>query len=146
MKSSIFGIIRRVVSWKSIYVSEEEADSACNLLHGGFLLCLFFDPETWRWHVPRNVGWLSTNYAMLYPRRQNSSKELVFSHKWSAVRVKTVRCTTSIHITLIAGVSQHSYNHDTSVYDFTTDEFTVLLSPTALHSLRLSGRQMVTIK
>jgi hypothetical protein len=47
--------------------------SVCNLLHADFSLGLFFDPEDEGDIFLRNVGWLSTNYTELYPRRQNSS-------------------------------------------------------------------------
>jgi hypothetical protein len=38
----------------------------------GFLLCLFFYPEDGGDMFLRNVGWLSTDYTALYPRRQDS--------------------------------------------------------------------------
>jgi hypothetical protein len=47
--------------------------SACYLLHTGFLLGLFFDPEDGSDVFFRNVGCLSTDYTALYPRRQNST-------------------------------------------------------------------------
>jgi hypothetical protein len=40
--------------------------------HAGFLLGLFFDPENEDHIFLRNVGWLSTHYAALYPKRRNS--------------------------------------------------------------------------
>jgi hypothetical protein len=41
------------------------------LLHAGFLSGLLFDPEDGGDIFLRNVGWLSTDYMALYPRRQN---------------------------------------------------------------------------
>jgi hypothetical protein len=38
------------------------------------LLCLFFDHGDGGEMFFRNVGWLSTDYTALYPRRQNSSE------------------------------------------------------------------------
>jgi hypothetical protein len=43
------------------------------VLHAGFLLGLFFDPENRGDMFLRNVCWLSTDYMALYPRRQNDS-------------------------------------------------------------------------
>jgi hypothetical protein len=40
--------------------------------HAGLLLCLFFDPEDGGDMFLRIVGWLSTDYTTLYPKRQNS--------------------------------------------------------------------------
>jgi hypothetical protein len=48
----------------------------CYLLHAGFLLGLFFDREDEGDMFHRNVGWLSTDYTALYPRRYNSSFSL----------------------------------------------------------------------
>jgi hypothetical protein len=47
--------------------------SGCYLLHAGFLLSLFFDPEDEGNMSSQNVSWLSTNFTALYPRRKNSS-------------------------------------------------------------------------
>jgi hypothetical protein len=41
----------------------------CYLLHAGFLLSLFFDPEDGGEIFLRNVDSLSTDYTELYPRR-----------------------------------------------------------------------------
>jgi hypothetical protein len=50
------------------------------------LLCLLFDPEEGGDIFLRNVGWLSTGYTALYPRRWNSSKRTLFI----PYRIKTV--------------------------------------------------------
>jgi hypothetical protein len=39
--------------------------------HSGFLFVSFFDPEAGGNMLLRNVGWLSTGYTALYPRREN---------------------------------------------------------------------------
>jgi hypothetical protein len=49
-----------------------------------YLLGLFFDPEDGDNIFLQNVGRLSTNYTVLYPRRQNSS--------WHAVILKVMLC------------------------------------------------------
>jgi hypothetical protein len=49
-------------------VSEEHSPS-CYLLHAGFLLGLFLYHEDGSDVFLRNVGWLSTDYTALYPRR-----------------------------------------------------------------------------
>jgi hypothetical protein len=41
-------------------------------LHAAILLALFFDPEDGADMFFRKVGWLPTNYTVLYPRRQNT--------------------------------------------------------------------------
>jgi hypothetical protein len=38
--------------------------SACHLLHNGYLHGLLFDPENGRDIFLRNIGWLSTDYAL----------------------------------------------------------------------------------
>jgi hypothetical protein len=38
-----------------------------------------FRPGRWKQHVLRNVSWLSTYSAALYPRRRNSSKSRLWS-------------------------------------------------------------------
>jgi hypothetical protein len=42
------------------------------LLHAGFLLGIFFDPEDGCAMFLSNTDQLSTDYTVLYPRRQNS--------------------------------------------------------------------------
>jgi hypothetical protein len=44
--------------------------SAYYLFHSTFLLALFFNPEDGDDMFLQNVGWLSTAYMVLYPRRQ----------------------------------------------------------------------------
>jgi hypothetical protein len=41
--------------------------SACHLLHTGFMLCLFFDPEDEGDMFLWKLRWLSTEYIALYP-------------------------------------------------------------------------------
>jgi hypothetical protein len=59
-------------------VAGEQQSSASCLLHAVFLLSLLFDYEdggdTFLW----NICWLSLDYVALYPRRQNSSKSLLW--------------------------------------------------------------------
>jgi hypothetical protein len=47
-----------------------------NLLHAGFLLAVFFDPEGGGDMFIRHIGWLSTDYTALCPRRYNSFRQL----------------------------------------------------------------------
>jgi hypothetical protein len=49
--------------------NQREGSYACHLLHAGFFLRLFFDPEDGGDMFLRNVRWLSTDYKALYPRR-----------------------------------------------------------------------------
>jgi hypothetical protein len=46
-----------------------EQSSVCYMLHAGFLLGLFFDPEDGSDMFLRKVGRLSTDYMTLYSRR-----------------------------------------------------------------------------
>jgi hypothetical protein len=46
---------------------------AATSFHTGFLLSLYFNHENWGGMSLRNVSWCSMDYAVLYPRRQNSS-------------------------------------------------------------------------
>jgi hypothetical protein len=48
----------------------------CHLLSCCFLLDLFLDPEVRGNIFLQNVGWLSTGYTALYPRRQNSLSDI----------------------------------------------------------------------
>jgi hypothetical protein len=43
------------------------------VLHADFLLDVFFSLEDWGDVLFRNIGWLSTDYTVLYLRRQNPS-------------------------------------------------------------------------
>jgi hypothetical protein len=45
--------------------------SVCYLIYAGSLLCWFLEPEDGGDMLLRNVGWLSTDYTALYPRRGN---------------------------------------------------------------------------
>jgi hypothetical protein len=49
-----------------------------NCFHAGFLLGLCFDPEDGGDIFLQNIGWLSMDYMALCPRRQNSSKPLLW--------------------------------------------------------------------
>jgi hypothetical protein len=62
-----------------VFLNRYQAEpTAWYLLHAGFLLGLFIDPEYGGDMLLRNVGWLSTDYAVLYPKRYNSSGILPF--------------------------------------------------------------------
>jgi hypothetical protein len=52
---------------------QHETSSACCLLHAGFLLGLFVDPEHGGNMFLQNMSWPSPKYTGLHPRRQNSS-------------------------------------------------------------------------
>jgi hypothetical protein len=55
-----------------------QAMKAIYLTHAGFLLGLFFYTENGGDMFLRNIGWLSTDYTALYPRRYKSSCLKVF--------------------------------------------------------------------
>jgi hypothetical protein len=71
------GISHHVVQWKLTNVSEEyvpsifrnQHEADCFLLHAGFLLGLLLDHYDGGDMLLRNVGWLSTRYMAIYPRR-----------------------------------------------------------------------------
>jgi hypothetical protein len=56
----------------SKFIKCESSGITC--FHVGFFLGLFFSHEDVGDMFLRNVDWLSTDYMVLYPRRQNSSK------------------------------------------------------------------------
>jgi hypothetical protein len=56
--------------------------SAC-LLHVDFFLGLFFEPEDVADMFLQNIGWFSTDYTALYPRRHN--------YRWEPQTLQTVR-------------------------------------------------------
>jgi hypothetical protein len=69
-------------SWQRINRAEKSVKAGgklSHLFHSGFLFSLFFDPEDGGDMFVRNIGLLSTDYTTLFPRRQNSSQESVFS-------------------------------------------------------------------
>jgi hypothetical protein len=55
--------------------------SACYQIHYSFFLGLFFDTEDGGDLFLRNVGWLSTDYTALFPRRENSSRTTVIQNQ-----------------------------------------------------------------
>jgi hypothetical protein len=58
--------------------------SACNLLHTGFLLGLFFDRHGGNMFL-WNVSWLSADYILLYPKRQNSLYKFSYIYSVSSI-------------------------------------------------------------
>jgi hypothetical protein len=63
------------------------SNTACSLLHAGFLLDLLFSPEDGADMFVQNTGWLSPGYIILYPRRYNSS-ELSLIYPFAVIRVQ----------------------------------------------------------
>jgi hypothetical protein len=61
---------RRVVRYEELHTFREQGSFACCVLHAGFLLGLLFNPEDGGDMFLPDVGWLSTDYTALYPRRQ----------------------------------------------------------------------------
>jgi hypothetical protein len=75
----LFGRQRRCGGTCRLHLRHAACSELCFLpvLHAGFLLGVFFCPEVRGYVcVLRNVGWLSTGYRALYPRRQDSSYPL----------------------------------------------------------------------
>jgi hypothetical protein len=70
LKSTIFWDITPCSPLK---VSRRFGALLATSFHARFLLALFFDPEDGGDMFLRNIGWLSRDYMVLYPRRQNSS-------------------------------------------------------------------------
>jgi hypothetical protein len=56
----------------------ESRDLLATCFHAGFLIGLFFDPGDGGDMFLRNIGWLSTDYTTLYPRRYISSNTYIF--------------------------------------------------------------------
>jgi hypothetical protein len=70
----------------------------CLLLSSRWILASFiFQPWRWRRYVRLKRRWLSTDYAELYPRRQNSSKppmwelQILHSLTWFIILLNTVK-------------------------------------------------------
>jgi hypothetical protein len=61
-----------------------QAGSACYMFQARFLLHLFFGPEDEGGMFLRNIGCVSPDCTVLYPRRQNSSERIVLvsQHRW----------------------------------------------------------------
>jgi hypothetical protein len=60
--------------------------STCYMLHDGFLVGLFLDPEDGGDILLWKVGSFSTDYIVSYPRRQNSSTySLHAESEWTAL-------------------------------------------------------------
>jgi hypothetical protein len=55
------------------HLTQRSLRALATCFHAGFLLSLFFSPEDGSDMLLRNVGWLSTDYTALYPRRWYSS-------------------------------------------------------------------------
>jgi hypothetical protein len=70
MKSSVLGMPPCSPLKVSRYFG---GTSHATCFYSGFLLMLFFDPEDGGDIFLLNVGWLSTDYTVLYPTRYNSS-------------------------------------------------------------------------
>jgi hypothetical protein len=71
-----------VLTWdvtpcSSLKVNDVPLLATC--FHVDILFDLFFDPEDGGEMFPQKVGWLSTDYTILYRREQNSSKQIFFS-------------------------------------------------------------------
>jgi hypothetical protein len=75
MKSSIFQTNMSPPSSGSKNKTYKELawSTVCYLLHAGFLLGLFFNPEDGGDMFCWYISWLSTDYSALHPSRQNSS-------------------------------------------------------------------------
>jgi hypothetical protein len=65
-----YGIYCSAVRWKPTYVSEEHfAELSLLSTYAGFFLELPFDPEDEGDTFLEDVGWLTTDYMTLSPRR-----------------------------------------------------------------------------
>jgi hypothetical protein len=69
---------RRISQPRNQNESKQQADPC---FHAGFLLDLFFDLEDGGDMLLRNVCRLSTDYMVLYPRRQNTTGYIVSTAK-----------------------------------------------------------------
>jgi hypothetical protein len=82
------GILRRVFLWKSINVSEGAEPCFLPVSHW-FPVWFFFEPEDGGEMFLRNVGWISTDYTALYPRRQEHLINPTNPNKvWKAIAIK----------------------------------------------------------
>jgi hypothetical protein len=64
---SVVYSVERQVTFRTNMTPQSALLATC--FDAGFLLALFFDPEDGGDVFLRNVWWLSTDYAALYPRR-----------------------------------------------------------------------------
>jgi hypothetical protein len=58
--------------------------------HAGFLLGLFFDPDSGGDMFLWNISWLSTDYTVLYPRRQYSSNWKMLCPLWIFLQAQEI--------------------------------------------------------
>jgi hypothetical protein len=81
------------------YLEESSPDLflLATCLHAGFLRVLFFDPEDVGEIFLQNVGWLSTDYTALYPRRQKSS----WTPLWEPKPLHISRWYLTIHLQIL---------------------------------------------
>jgi hypothetical protein len=86
-------------------------------MHAGFLLGLFFGPENTSDKFLQNVGWLSANYTVLYPKRHNSkTKFRGFSPQANYTDRATVACRRSkCQLLRIEGVARSAQRIPTAV-------------------------------
>jgi hypothetical protein len=63
----------------------------------GFLLGLFFDPEDGGDKFLRNSSWLSLDYMVLYPRRQNCSENSDVFYE-QIISIFTMELVTTRHL------------------------------------------------
>jgi hypothetical protein len=82
MPSSPLKVNWRFRGTRRLHFQGRSLSQARNEREAGSLVCLFFNPDDGGDIFFRNVGWLSTYYAALYPARQDSFYvySLIISH------------------------------------------------------------------